>query len=85
MSRHVQINAIDATHAAGVSRAMAKQTPLAKWLETTATSPADLADVCGVHRSQIYRIKAGQQRARPELAQELERITGIPAWDFVKP
>lgn len=38
-----------------------------------------------VSRVQISRIRRGLSKPSPRLASELERVTGIPAWEFVRP
>lgn len=50
-------------------------------LETDAT----LAGKVGVSRVQIYRIRNGSSKPSPKLAQRLSEITGIAAWDFLRP
>lgn len=58
---------------------------LIAWLKANDLNAAKLAPIVGVHHSQLYRIVSGEQRASPKTAAALEAVTGIPAWDFVKP
>jgi transcriptional regulator with XRE-family HTH domain len=51
----------------------------------TGESDETLAEKAGVSRVQISRIRRDLSRPSPELADRLSKITGIPAWDFVKP
>lgn len=43
------------------------------------------AALIGISRSQVSRIKRGINKPSPETAVRLEAVTGIPAWDFLKP
>lgn len=44
-----------------------------------------LSGKTGVSRVQISRIRRGLSKPSAALAEELSRISGIPAWDFLKP
>lgn len=44
-----------------------------------------LAAQVGASRVQISRIRRNLSKPSPRLAEKLERITGLPAWDFLRP
>jgi transcriptional regulator with XRE-family HTH domain len=43
-----------------------------------------LAAKVGVSRVQINRIRRNLSRPSPKLAERLESVTGVPAWDFLR-
>lgn len=58
---------------------------LETWMKTAGESDASLAAKVGVSRVQILRIRHGRSKPSPKVAQALERETGIPAWEFLRP
>jgi transcriptional regulator with XRE-family HTH domain len=58
---------------------------LEAWMAEHGVDDGALAAQTDVSRVQISRIRRNLSRASPEVAAKLEAITGIPAWDFVKP
>jgi transcriptional regulator with XRE-family HTH domain len=57
--------------------------PLKTWLADTKKKDADLADLVGVSRVQIYRIREGQNRPSLKTARKLEAVTKIPAAELM--
>lgn len=53
-------------------------TRLSQWMTATGWSDDRLAEKVGVGRPHITRIRRGDRYPSPELAIELERVTGIP-------
>jgi len=60
-------------------------TPLGTWMKNAGESDKSLAAKLGVSRVQVLRIRNGVCKPSPKLAQALEKETGIPAWDFIRP
>lgn len=58
---------------------------LASWMEARGETDATLATKVGVSRVQITRIRNGVSKPSPRVAMELERLTAIPAWEFLRP
>lgn len=58
---------------------------LAKWMETAPETDESLAAKVGVSRVQISRIRRDLSAPSPKLAEKLEGVTGVPAWDFLRP
>lgn len=54
-------------------------------MEAASETDQTLAEKVGVSRVQISRIRRCQSKPSPQLAATLERVTGIPAWEFVRP
>lgn len=44
-----------------------------------------VAQALGLSPTSVSRICAGTQKPTPEIAVKLEKLTGTPAWDWVKP
>ncbi len=61
------------------------KTPLSAWMHGARENDASLAAKVGVSRVQILRIRKGQSKPSPKLAQKLEKETGVPAWEFLRP
>jgi transcriptional regulator with XRE-family HTH domain len=62
-------------------------TRLQTWIDRQKPPPRDdeLAKEIGISRVQVYRIRSGQSGASPATAEKLERLTGIPWHEFIKP
>ena len=60
-------------------------TLLETWMEANGVGDDAVATETGVSRVQISRIRRGLSKPSPELALKLSSMTGIAAWDFVKP
>lgn len=60
-------------------------TVLARWMQQSGESDTSLAVKVGVSRVQILRVRKGQSKPSPKLAQALEHITQIAAWEFLRP
>lgn len=60
-------------------------TVLSRWMQEAGESDASLAAKVGVSRVQILRIRKGQSKPSPKLAQALENHTQISAWEFLRP
>lgn len=58
---------------------------LASWMDRADEGDDTLAEKVGVSRVQISRIRRNLSRPSPELAAKLEVVTGVPAWDLIKP
>lgn len=58
---------------------------LASWMTLTKQGDDTVAQKVGVSRVQISRIRRGLSKPSPDLAAKLEAISGVPAWDFVRP
>lgn len=48
-------------------------------------SDETLAPKIGVSRVQVSRIRRNINKPSPSVAAKLEELTGIPAWDFLRP
>lgn len=57
---------------------------LASWMKASAETDETLAAKAGVSRVQISRIRRGLSRPSLRLAERLEPITGLPAWDLIR-
>jgi transcriptional regulator with XRE-family HTH domain len=60
-------------------------TVLAAWMEKAGETDTSVAEKAGVSRVQILRIRHGVSKPSPRLALTLSGITGIPAWEFLRP
>jgi transcriptional regulator with XRE-family HTH domain len=60
-------------------------TILQNWMTSKGLKDLDLVEPLGRSRSQISRLRRGVSRPEPETVEKLAEITGIPAWDFLKP
>lgn len=60
---------------------------LAAWMEKEGLNDAQVSVRLGrvISRSQVSRIRRGISVSTPKVAQLLEGLTGIPAWEFVRP
>ena len=58
---------------------------LATWMRAAGEDDDSLAEKLGVSRVQVSRLRRKVCKPSPETAERLERLTHIPAWDFVKP
>lgn len=55
------------------------------WMKGEGESDETLAPKLGVSRVQVSRIRRGVNRPSLTVAAKLEELTGIPAWDFLRP
>lgn len=60
-------------------------TKLSEWMTANEIDDAEMARRLDVSRVSISRIRRGLQRPSPRLAETMARVTGIPAWDFIRP
>jgi transcriptional regulator with XRE-family HTH domain len=60
-------------------------TDLHAWKTSNKKSDVEIAEIVGVSQATISRIKNGKQKPSPDTAEKLSRLTGIPAWEFIKP
>jgi transcriptional regulator with XRE-family HTH domain len=58
---------------------------LASWMAERGETDESMSKKVGVSRVQITRIRNNTSKPSPKVAMELERVTGIPAWDFLRP
>lgn len=57
--------------------------PLISYMAVHDLTDAGLAVLVGLSTAQMCRIRNGKSKPRLAAAMNLERVTGIPAWDFV--
>ncbi len=55
------------------------------WMDGAGESDESLAPKLGVSRVQVSRIRRGVNKPSTAVAARLEELTGIPAWDFLRP
>jgi transcriptional regulator with XRE-family HTH domain len=60
-------------------------TKFADWIAKKGLTEVETARLVGVSQAQISRIKRGLSKPSPVLAERLQTVTGIPAWDFIRP
>lgn len=58
---------------------------LNSWMDDAGESDESLAPKLGVSRVQVSRIRRGVNKPSATVAARLEELTGIPAWDFLRP
>lgn len=58
---------------------------LKTWMTDAGETDETLAAKVNVSRVQISRIRRGLSRPSAPLAETLSQLTGIAAWDFLKP
>lgn len=58
---------------------------LAHWMADNRETDQTLAPKIGTSRVHVSRLRRKIHRPSPELAMKLEAVTGIPAWELLKP
>jgi len=58
---------------------------LKDWMIRNGWTRAKMAQSLGLTPTSVSRICAGSQRPTPEVAVKLEEITGVAAWEWIKP
>lgn len=58
---------------------------LAQWMTDNRETDQSLAPKIGVSRVHVSRLRRRVHKPSPELAVRIEQVTGIPAWEFLKP
>lgn len=54
-------------------------------MTTNKKTRSEVARALGVTGVSVHRICRGEQTPSPALAEKLESLTGVPAWEWVKP
>lgn len=60
-------------------------TDLHVWKTSQNITDKEIGSAVGVSATQIYRIRRGIYKPSSATAERLEALTGIPAWDFMRP
>jgi len=60
-------------------------TVLKDWMADHNETDSSLAAKVGVSRVQVLRIRNGRSKPSPRLANRLEAVTSIAAWEFLRP
>lgn len=58
---------------------------LSDWMSNHRETDQTFAPKLGVSRVHVSRLRRGVHKPSPELAVKIEDITGIPAWELLKP
>jgi transcriptional regulator with XRE-family HTH domain len=56
---------------------------ISEYLEKSQKTQAELAELLGVSQAHVSEIMNGKKRPSPELAQSIEKLTGIPLRDLL--
>ena len=60
-----------------------KYKTIGEYLEKTKKTQAELAELLGISQAHVSEIMNAKKRPSPELAQSIEKLTGIPLRDLL--